>query len=546
MYKKLAALILLPVLLQTSVLAEDIGNKINTKEYPESNAVLPKEKDGNLVIEGSVEKNMELNLERCLEIALGNNPQINAAFQDILASDARIKQVWSNYFPQISWQTGYTRIKQLQLSDVFNRNLTFNYYVLGQVTLQQMLYDFGVTQNQATIRRLDYENYKQTLTSVINDVIFQTKDAYYNLLYAMENKRVAEDTVKKFEMFYEQAKAFYQIGMNPKVDVTIAQANLSNSNQVRLVPAKPEAVVLGIDDLNSMLWSTTVEGKLKLTFDKDVEGGNPAAVNLFTKQAYKAVEPVGYLANYGYIDQTNKGWKVGIVASSPTANDVNMATYNNLSTVYVVAAEQEAALKSLKSILGTGADYTNNQNAYLLALGALNEFHVTIASTWTTAFTPSKADFLKKLEEKNQPVLTFFPWQQGMTRQVPTDLMLALGHYRIGDSEKAHFYMSRFLAQKGNACSRYYYCVRDFFFWYGRTDDCATVLRRLYGDKLAGEVMADMACPERVLDNLSLPDCFNCDSCAGRFSCRYMEVLRFECRMQGLYDRHYLLGEDMR
>ena len=106
--------------------------------------------------------------------------------------------------------------------------------------------------------------------------------------------------------------------------------------------------------------------------------------------------------------------------------------------------------------------------------------------------------------------------------------------------------MSRFLAQKGNTCSRYYYCVRDFFFWHGRTDDCATVLRRLYGDKLAGEVMADMACPERVLDNLSLPDCFNCDSCAGRFSCRYMEVLRFECRMQGLYDRHCLLGEDMR
>ena len=251
MYKKLAALILLPVLLQTSVLAEDIGNKINTKEYPESNAVLPKEKDGNLVIEGSVEKNMELNLERCLEIALGNNPQINAAFQDILASDARIKQVWSNYFPQISWQTGYTRIKQLQLSDVFNRNLTFNYYVLGQVTLQQMLYDFGVTQNQATIRRLDYENYKQTLASIINDVIFQTKDAYYNLLYAMENKRVAEDTVKKFEMFYDQAKAFYQIGMNPKVDVTIAQANLSNA-KLQLIQAD-NAVNLAVAKLNNVM-----------------------------------------------------------------------------------------------------------------------------------------------------------------------------------------------------------------------------------------------------------------------------------------------------
>ena len=176
-----------------------------------------------------MKKNIDLTLERCLEIALGNNPRINAAFNDIFASDARIKQVWSNWFPQFTWQTGYTRIRQLQLSDALGENLTFNYFLLGQVTLQQMLYDFGVTQNQATIKRLDYEAYKTTLGATINDVIYQTKDAYYNLLYAFERRRVAEDTVKKFEMFYDQAKAFYEIGMNPKVDVTIAEVNLSNS-----------------------------------------------------------------------------------------------------------------------------------------------------------------------------------------------------------------------------------------------------------------------------------------------------------------------------
>ena len=40
----------------------------------------------------------------------------NPTLEDILAADARIRQVWANYFPQLSWQTGYTRIKQLQLS----------------------------------------------------------------------------------------------------------------------------------------------------------------------------------------------------------------------------------------------------------------------------------------------------------------------------------------------------------------------------------------------------------------------------------------------
>ena len=93
------------------VAAEDIaiGNAIQDKEFPKSEKVLPENSSGSeYIISGSVEKNIDLTLENCIELALGNNPQINAAFQDILASDARIKQVWSNYFPQIGWQTGYT------------------------------------------------------------------------------------------------------------------------------------------------------------------------------------------------------------------------------------------------------------------------------------------------------------------------------------------------------------------------------------------------------------------------------------------------------
>ena len=104
-----------------------------------------------LIIEGSVSKYIDINLEDCLKFALGNNPKIQAAIQDVFASDYRIKQAWSSWFPTISWQTGYTRIKQLQLSDVFDRNLIFNYYVLGTISLSEMLYDFGVTQNRVTI-----------------------------------------------------------------------------------------------------------------------------------------------------------------------------------------------------------------------------------------------------------------------------------------------------------------------------------------------------------------------------------------------------------
>ena len=115
-------------------IANTLGNNILKEEYPDSDLVEPQIKsvtDENLTIQGSVQNSIDITLEDCLKFALGNNPRIQAAIQDVFASDARIRQAWSNWFPQVSWQTGYTRIKQLQLSDVFKRNLIFNYYVLG-------------------------------------------------------------------------------------------------------------------------------------------------------------------------------------------------------------------------------------------------------------------------------------------------------------------------------------------------------------------------------------------------------------------------------
>ncbi len=241
-----------------TILAYDIGNKLNPVEFPNSETVLPNSHtDSNLIISGSIEKNIEMTLENCLKIALGNNPEINAAFQDILASDARIKQVWSNYFPSISWQTGYTRLRQLQLSDALGENLEFNYYLLGQISLQQMLYDFGVTQNQATIRKLDYEGFKKTFEAVVNDVIYRTKDAYYNLQFAYEYKRVAKDSVEKYQLFYNQAKALYQGGFNPKVDVRIAETNLSNA-KLKYIEAENN-VNLAIAKLNNVMGVPYIE-----------------------------------------------------------------------------------------------------------------------------------------------------------------------------------------------------------------------------------------------------------------------------------------------
>ena len=212
----------------TPAYADKIKNK-----YPKSSEVEPivniSEDETSDVISAGIETTIDVNLDDCIRLALGNNPRIQSAMQDVFAADARLKQVWSNYFPKFSWQSGYSRIRQLQLSDVFNENLIYNFWVLGQISGSQMLYDFGVTQNQATIRKLDSIGYKIILTGTVNDVIYNVKNAYYYLQYAIEAQKVAKENVKQYQAFYEQAKSFYEIGAKPKVDVTISEVNLSNA-----------------------------------------------------------------------------------------------------------------------------------------------------------------------------------------------------------------------------------------------------------------------------------------------------------------------------
>ena len=396
MLKKILLLSLILGITSTSAISADIGNKVNEKEYPSADKVLPSNpQKPDFVIEGSVEKNIDMTLDKCIELALGNNPQINAAFHDILASDARIKQVWANYFPQLSWQTGYTKIKQLQLSDALGRNLTFNYYILGQVTLQQMLYDFGVTQNQATIKRLDYEAYKTTLSATINDVIYQTKDAYYNLLFAFENRRVAEDTVKKFEMFYNQAKAFYEIGMNPKVDVTIAEVNLSNA-KLQLIQAD-NAVNLAVAKLNNVMGvpfidKYNVQERLKyqpvdVSFNQSVEIAREArpelklaelkvesanqTMKLVKKSYFPTLSIEGQYQRGGKSWNSNYGYNIGGYLNFPTIN--GMLIKNEIKEARYLYDKEIANAKNTQNSI-----YLEIQNAFLTLEEKKNQMPVAI------------------------------------------------------------------------------------------------------------------------------------------------------------------------
>ena len=209
--------------------------------------------DKTVTISGSIQKTLELNLADCLELSLINNPKIKAAYANAEAMKFKKGQTLSNYSPVVNLQGGISRIKP-DMSNFRSRGFVidpFTKYVMGTIGISQLVYDFGYTQNQYTIDKLNWESSKSNIDSVVNEIVCQVKDGYYNLIYAIESKRVAQETLEQFEQMYNQALAFYEVGTRPKVDVTIAQVNMEDA-RARLISASNN-VDIAISNLNNLM-----------------------------------------------------------------------------------------------------------------------------------------------------------------------------------------------------------------------------------------------------------------------------------------------------
>ncbi len=185
-----------------------------------------------------------LTLEKCIEIALRNQPNVIAAVNNVVAGRSRVGEAQSNYYPQVNVSAGYSRIAPV-VSHVTLTGLptsistgpsSFDQYN-ASATLNQNIYDFGKTQAQVRVQK---ENLDSTTGDYLNaqtQIAFNVKQAYYTVLEAQKQLDVARETVKQLEEHLEQAKGFYEAGTHPKYDVTTAAVNLSNG-KVGLITAE--------------------------------------------------------------------------------------------------------------------------------------------------------------------------------------------------------------------------------------------------------------------------------------------------------------------
>jgi outer membrane protein len=304
---------------------------------------------------GPINKGDLLTLNRCVDIALQQQPALTAAHYNIKASESRVGEAQSAYFPQINVQGGYSRIKPLPSGGSFVTsngvidNLVTSSSSVDQYTataaLTQTIFDFGKTPTQVGIQKLNLDASRADFVTTHAQTILSVKQAYYGVLQTQRNLEVAKETVTQFAQHLDQAKGFYEVGTHPKFDVTKAEVDLSNAklnlitagNALRIsrvtlnntmgVPNAPEYEVE--DSLayikKEVSMAEAIESALKNRPEIEATDLRVKASEKSIDLAKKGYFPVitgnaAYNRESGDTSFRDEGWNAGVVITFPIFN----------------------------------------------------------------------------------------------------------------------------------------------------------------------------------------------------------------------------------
>jgi outer membrane protein TolC len=302
-----------------------------------------------------------MSLDKCIDIALRRNPNIQAARSTVGVNESRIGENKANYYPQVTATGGYTKAGGTSLSVVSS-----GFTVEG--SLSQNIYDFGKTSSLVESQKYTTESTRMDLSNVESQTVLTVKSDYYGVLQARRNEEVAAEVVKQFEQHLDQANAFYKAGTKAKIDVTKAEVDLSNSrlafisaqNTLRIAWVNlnnamgvPNAPAYDIEDnLTITNYALTYEEALSRAFQN-----RPDLLSLLLKEkaARSSIETARtnyypYItgsANYGYsgdLTPFDHYWTAGATVTFPV--------FSGFLTKYQVQ-EQEGNLSVLEATAET-------------------------------------------------------------------------------------------------------------------------------------------------------------------------------------------------
>ena len=202
-----------------------------------------------------------LTVEKCIEIALKNNPQIKIAESNYEASSANLTSTRSVLFPQVSFTSGWNRNGGNFFVGPTAREATYGNYSYG-FQLQQLIFDFGKSYTRLSGTADLKSASEQDLSLSKQNLILNTYVAYFNYLQAVRIKNASQESLNQAEEHLRQAQSFFDVGKKPQFDVLKAKTDEANA-RLNLINADNNIVVSKLQLENILNIKLPADFKLK-------------------------------------------------------------------------------------------------------------------------------------------------------------------------------------------------------------------------------------------------------------------------------------------
>lgn len=177
-----------------------------------------------------------LTLNKCIDIALNNNPQIKLAEGNYDYAASNVALTRSVLLPQVSFQAGYVKNGGTFFTGPSSRTAYFENYSLT-FQLQQLIFDFGKSYSKISAAADLRDASNQDYMSTKQDIILSAEVGYFNYLQSIRIRDASSEVVKQTQEHLTQAEAFYKAGTVAQFDVLKARTDLANA-KVNLISAE--------------------------------------------------------------------------------------------------------------------------------------------------------------------------------------------------------------------------------------------------------------------------------------------------------------------
>jgi outer membrane protein TolC len=195
-----------------------------------------------LIILGSgptapAQEKITLTLEKCIDLALSQNPFYLASQERTDAAQARVRQAAAQFFPSLTAQ-GLQNLDEKVFVLEFPSfipggrpqrvaiDFTKDYQFSLNFTLP--LYTGGRLTSGYRSAKLNYLSSQESSRQTTNETVFNVKRGYYNYLLAKQLVGVTEEALNLAEKTLQNVKNMYEVGMASRLDLLRAEVRLAN------------------------------------------------------------------------------------------------------------------------------------------------------------------------------------------------------------------------------------------------------------------------------------------------------------------------------